>query len=61
MDQSSLLSYDYYTDLASAIRALFPKDFDQSILNKSKMSEYDPDGFRYRALLELLQFHGSVN
>jgi len=25
------------------------------------MSEYDPDGFRYRVLLELLQFQGSVN
>jgi len=36
-------------------------DFDQSILSKSKMSEYDPDGFRYRVLLELLQFQGNVN
>jgi hypothetical protein len=61
MDQSSLLSYDHYTDLSSAMKALSPMDFDQSILGKSKMSEYDPDGFRYRVLLELLQFQGSVN
>jgi len=61
MDQSSLLSYDHYTDLASAMQALSPMDFDQSILSKSKMSEYDPDGFRYRVLLELLQFQGNVN
>jgi hypothetical protein len=61
MDQSSLLSYDHYTDLSSAMKALSPMDFDQSILSKSKMSEYDPDGFRYRVLLELLQFQGSVN
>jgi hypothetical protein len=61
MDQSSLLSYDHYTDLASAMQALSPMDFDQSILGKSKMSEYNPDGFRYRVLLELLQFQGSVN
>jgi len=61
MDQSSILSYDHYTDLASAMQALSPMDFDQSILGKSKMSEYDPDGFRYRVLLELLQFQGSVN
>jgi len=25
------------------------------------MSEYDPNGFRYRVLLELLQFQGSVD
>jgi hypothetical protein len=61
MNESSVLSYDHYTDLASAMKALSPMDFDQSILAKSKMSEYDPDGFRYRVLLELLQFQGSVN
>ena len=43
------------------MQALSPMDFDPSILAKSKMSEYDPEGFRYRVLLELLQFQGSVN
>ena len=61
MNESSVLSYDHYTDLASAMKALSPMDFDQSILSKSKMSEYDPNGFRYRVLLELLQFQGSVD
>lgn len=61
MNESSILSYDHYTDLASAMKALSPMDYDQSILSKSKMSEYNPDGFRYRVLLELLQFQGSVN
>ena len=60
MDQSSILTYDHYTDLASAMQALSPMDYDQSILSKSKMSEYDPDGFRYRVLLELIQLLGSV-
>ena len=60
MDQSSILTYDHYTDLASAMQALSPMDYDQSILSKSKMSEYDPDGFRYRVLLELIQLQGSV-
>lgn len=61
MNESSLLSYDHYTSLESAMQALSPMDFDASILSKSKMSEYNPDGFRYRVLLELLQFQGSVN
>jgi hypothetical protein len=60
IDQSSILTYDHYTDLASAMQALSPMDYDQSILSKSKMSEYDPDGFRYRVLLELIQLQGSV-
>jgi len=61
MNESSILTYDHYTSLDSAMQALSPMDFDSSILSKSKMSEYDPDGFRYRVLLELLQFQGSVN
>ncbi|MGB1404568.1 MAG: hypothetical protein ACPG6F_02795, partial [Flavobacteriaceae bacterium] len=61
MNESSILSYDHYTNLASAMKALSPMDYDSSILAKSKMSEYDPNGFRYRVLLELLQFQGSVN
>ena len=60
MEQSSVLTYDHYTDLASAMQALSPMDYDQSIISKSKMSEYDPDGFRYRVLLELIQLQGSV-
>tara|TARA_X000001036_G_scaffold44388_1_gene35460 strand:+ start:3101 stop:3853 length:753 start_codon:yes stop_codon:yes gene_type:complete len=60
MEQSSILTYDHYTDLASAMKALSPMDYDSSILSKSKMSEYDPDGFRYRVLVELLQLQGSV-
>jgi hypothetical protein len=54
------LPYDHYTDLASAMQALSPMDYDQAIVSKSKMSEYDPDGFRYRVLLELIQLQGSV-
>ena len=51
-----IVSYDHYTDMASALQALSPMDYDTSILSKSKMAEYDPDGFRHRVLLELLQF-----
>jgi hypothetical protein len=61
MNESSIVSYDHYTDMASALQALSPMDYDTSILSKSKMAEYDPDGFRHRVLLELLQFQGSVN
>ena len=61
MNESSIVSYDHYTSLEEAMQALSPMDFDPSILAKSKMSEYDPEGFRYRVLLELLQFQGSVN
>ena len=61
MNESSVLTYDHYTTLASAMNALSPMDYDQTIVSKSKMSEYDPNGFRYRVLLELIEFQGSVD
>ena len=61
MNESSIVTYDHYENLESALFALSPMDFDSSFLTKSKMSKYDPDGFRYRVLLELIQFQGSVN
>tara|TARA_B110000027_G_scaffold27651_1_gene30263 strand:+ start:270 stop:446 length:177 start_codon:yes stop_codon:yes gene_type:complete len=57
MNESSVFSWDHYTSLESAMLALSPTDFDGSILSKSKMAEYDPDGFRYRVLVELLKFN----
>ena len=57
MNESSVFSWDHYTSLESAMLALSPTDFDGSILSKSKMTEYDPDGFRYRVLVELLKFN----
>ncbi|MDG1762881.1 MAG: hypothetical protein P8H38_06510 [Flavobacteriaceae bacterium] len=57
MEESSILSWDHYTSLEAAMHALSPTDYDSSILSKSKMSEYDPDGFRYRVLVELLKFN----
>jgi hypothetical protein len=57
MDESSVLSWDHYTSLEAAMQALSPTDYDTSILSKSKMSEYNPDGFRYRVLVELLKFN----
>ena len=57
MDESSVLSWDHYTSLETAMQALSPADYDTTILSKSKMSEYNPDGFRYRVLVELLKFN----
>lgn len=57
MDESSVISWDHYSTLDAAMKALSPTDYDQSILSKSKMSEYDPNGFRYRVLVELLKIN----
>ena len=61
MNESSVMSYDHYNSLEAALQALSPLDYDQSILNKSKMGEYNPDGFRYRVIAELIQIHGESN
>ena len=57
MDESSVLSWDHYTSFEAAMQALSPTDYDTTILSKSKMSKYNPDGFRYRVLVELLKFN----
>ena len=57
MDESSVLSWDHYTSFKAAMQALSPTDYDTTILSKSKMSKYNPDGFRYRVLVELLKFN----
>ena len=52
MNESSVFSWDHHISLESAMLAHSPTDFDGSILSKSKMTEYDPDGFRYLVLVE---------
>jgi hypothetical protein len=64
MDESSVLTYDHYIDLSSALKALSPMDITASkeldlIISKSKMSKYDPDGFRYTNIWELIELVGS--
>jgi hypothetical protein len=64
MDESSIITYDHYKDLSSALRSLSPMDVVSSkeideILSKSKMSKYDPDGFRYTNIWELIELIGS--
>ena len=64
MNESSVLTYDHYKDLSSALRALSPMDVVSNeeideIISKSEMSKYDPDGFRYTDIWELIEFIGS--
>lgn len=64
MDESSIITYDHYKDLSSTLRSLSPMDVVSSkeideILSKSKMSKYDPDGFRYTNIWELIELIGS--
>lgn len=61
MNESSIMSYDHYNSLESVFKALSPMDYDQSILSKSKMGEYNPNGFRYRVIAELIQILGEKN
>ena len=64
MDESSVITYDHYKDLSSALRSLSPMDVVSSkeidaLISKSKMSKYDPDGFRYTDIWELIELLGS--
>ena len=64
MDESSVVTYDHYKDLSSALRSLSPMDVISNkeidaLISKSKMSKYDPDGFRYTNIWELIELIGS--
>lgn len=64
MNESSIITYDHYKDLSSALKSLSPMDTDsnkdiEAILSKSKMNEYDPNGFRYTQIWELIELIGS--
>jgi len=64
MDESSVITYDHYKDLSSALRSLSPMDVVSSkeidaLISKSMMSKYDPDGFRYTDIWELIELLGS--
>jgi hypothetical protein len=58
--ESSILTYDHYKDLSSALRSLSPMDYVsnkelEEIISKSKMSTYAPDGFKYTNIWELIE------
>ena len=63
MDESSIITYDHYKDLSSALSSLSPvgavenKEINE-ILSKSKMKNYNPDGFRYTNIWELIELTG---
>jgi hypothetical protein len=64
MDESSIITYDHYKDLSSALNSLSPidaapnKEINQ-LLAKSKMNTYDPDGFRHTNIWELIELIGA--
>ena len=49
-DESTVMTWDGYKTLVDAMKALDVSDFTPP--SKSKMSEYDPDGFRLRVIWE---------
>ncbi len=64
MDESSIITYDHYKDLSSALSSLSPMDTANNkeikqLLAKSKMNKYDPDGFRYTKIRELIELIGA--
>jgi hypothetical protein len=64
MDESSIITYDHYKDLSSALKSLSPVGISENkeineILSKSKMKNYDPDGFRYTNIWELIELINS--
>ncbi|MDB4036630.1 hypothetical protein N9473_00980 [Polaribacter sp.] len=63
MDESSIITYDHYKDLSSALSSLSPMDAAadkevNEILSKSKMNKYNPEGFRYTNIWELIELIG---
>lgn len=63
MDESSIITYDHYKNLSSALSSLSPmNDFENKeineILSKSKMNKYNPEGFRYTNIWELIELTG---
>ena len=64
MDESSIITYDHYKDLSSALSSLSPMDAVDNkeinqLLAKSKMNKYDPDGFRHTNIWELIELIAS--
>jgi len=64
IDESTITTYDHYKDLSSALKSQSPMDYISNkeineILSKSKMSKYNPDGFRYTNIWELIEILGS--
>ena len=55
MDASTVLTWDVFSSLSAAMKHLSNTEIDPQIINKSKMSEYDPDGFRYRVIMQTLK------
>jgi hypothetical protein len=60
MDESSIITYDHYKDLSSALSSLSPMDaVDNKEINRllaqSKMNKYEPDGFRHTNIWELIE------
>lgn len=54
---STYMTWDHFNSLAYAMKHLAGENVllgGENILEQSNMSEYDPDGFRYRVLFENL-------
>ncbi|MDA0671060.1 MAG: hypothetical protein O2991_00075 [Bacteroidetes bacterium] len=57
MDHSTYMTWDHFNSLADAMKHLAGENLllgGENILEQSNMSEYAPDGFRYRVLFENL-------
>ncbi len=54
-DQSSVVTWDVYSSLGAAMNQLAGTELDPKIAAQSKMSEYNPDGFRYRVIMQTLK------
>lgn len=57
MDHSTFMTWDHFNSLADAMKHLAGENNllgGENIVEQSNMSEYDPDGFRYRVLFQNL-------
>jgi hypothetical protein len=54
---STVLTWDGFDKLSEAMSHLsYGGSIDQSILDKTKMNEINPDGFNTRAVMEIISF-----
>ena len=54
-DQSSVVTWDVYSSLGAAMKQLANTELDPKIASQSRMTEFNPEGFRYRVIMQTLK------
>lgn len=54
-DQSSVVTWDVYSSLGAAMKQLANTELDPKIASQSRITEFNPEGFRYRVIMQTLK------